>query len=54
MHMPIEVVCSKCGSVIYKMVMLKPIKDVLKAYTSRCPNCRAQLLSEFIIEVSRV
>ncbi len=49
--MPIEIVCSKCGSVIHTMSILKPVKDVLKS--PRCPNCGVHLLNEFVIEISR-
>jgi predicted Zn-ribbon and HTH transcriptional regulator len=49
--MPIEVVCSNCNSVIYAMVILKPIREVIK--DSRCPICKARILNEYKVEVSR-
>ena len=34
-----DVVCVKCGSVIYQMQMLKSVKDALRGTSSRCPVC---------------
>ncbi|HEY7733607.1 MAG TPA: hypothetical protein VIB07_02320 [Nitrososphaera sp.] len=38
-----DVVCGKCGSVVYQMRMLKSIKDALRGTNSRCPVCGAAL-----------
>ncbi len=51
--MPVEVVCGKCGAVIYNMRMLKPIKDVLKN-SNKCPSCGALLSShDFSLSVDK-
>ncbi|MGI0035345.1 MAG: hypothetical protein ACRD98_05710 [Nitrososphaera sp.] len=34
-----DVICGKCGSVIYQMRMLKSVRDALRATSSRCPVC---------------
>ncbi len=41
--MSADVVCGKCGSVIYTMRMLKSVKDALRATNNRCPVCGAAL-----------
>ena len=38
-----DVICGKCGSVIYQMRMLKSVKDALRGTNSRCPVCGAAL-----------
>jgi hypothetical protein len=38
-----DVVCGKCGSVIYQMRMLKSVKDSLRGSNGRCPVCGAAL-----------
>jgi ribosomal protein S27AE len=49
-----DVVCGKCGSVIYQMRMLKAIKDALRATNSRCPVCGASLNpSDFSVTVAK-
>jgi|TARA_B110000014_G_scaffold180984_1_gene130303 DNA-directed RNA polymerase subunit RPC12/RpoP len=37
--MTIEIVCGKCGKNIGTMKMLKSIKDLMKHYNNKCPNC---------------
>lgn len=48
---PIVVTCGKCGKTISTMVMLKPIKEVVRKHGGRCPSC-GQVLSpsDFLIE----
>ena len=41
--MSADVLCSKCGSVIYTMRMLKSVRDALRATNNRCPVCGAAL-----------
>lgn len=38
-----DVVCGKCGSIVYQMRMLKSVKDALRATNNRCPVCGAAL-----------
>lgn len=48
---PVEVTCGKCGETISGMVMLKPIKEVVKKHGGRCPSCGQALSpSDFSIE----
>lgn len=49
-----EVVCGKCGSIVYPMRMLKSIKDALRATNSRCPVCGAALNpGDFTVAVTK-
>ena len=49
-----DVICGKCGSVIYQMRMLKPVKDALRGTSSRCPVCGAALNpADFTVSVSK-
>ncbi|ABK78388.1 hypothetical protein CENSYa_1778 [Cenarchaeum symbiosum A] len=51
--MSVEVACGRCGEKITIMRMIKPVKDVLKPYSGRCPSCGQQLSStEFTLDVS--
>lgn len=53
-NVPVEVTCGKCGSVIYAMRILKPIKDVLKA-NNKCPACGQTLSSsDFSVSVNKI
>lgn len=48
---PIVVTCGKCGKTISTMVMLRPIKEVVRKHGGRCPSCRQVLSpSDFLIE----
>jgi ribosomal protein S27AE len=38
-----DVICGKCGSVVYQMRMLKSIKDALRATNNHCSVCGAAL-----------
>jgi transcription initiation factor IIE alpha subunit len=38
-----DIVCSKCGSIVYQMRMLKSVKDSLRGINGRCPVCGAAL-----------
>lgn len=52
--MSVDVVCSRCGSKIASMRMLKPIKDVMRPYNSKCPSCGQTLSgSEFTVDVQK-
>lgn len=49
-----DVVCGKCGSVVYQMRMLKPVKDALRQTNSRCRVCGAALNpGDFTVAVNR-
>ncbi len=53
--MSLDVVCSKCGSVICTMRMLKSIKDALRATNNRCPVCGAALNpADFSVTASKL
>ncbi|MEM3127424.1 MAG: hypothetical protein QW769_00290 [Nitrososphaerales archaeon] len=53
--MSVEVTCGKCGSIIYTMRILKPVKDVLRPTNNKCPSC-GQVLSatDFSVSVNRI
>ncbi|HXV46171.1 MAG TPA: hypothetical protein VD736_05815 [Nitrososphaera sp.] len=38
-----DVICGKCGSIVYQIRMLKSVRDALRATNSRCPVCGAAL-----------
>ncbi len=49
-----DVVCGKCGSIVYQMRMLKSVKDALRATNSRCPVCGAALnTGDFTVAVTK-
>ncbi|HEY3095094.1 MAG TPA: hypothetical protein VGJ42_04980 [Nitrososphaera sp.] len=49
-----DVVCGKCGSVVYQMRMLKSVRDALRATNSHCPVCGAALNpADFTVAVSK-
>ncbi len=49
-----DVICGKCGSVIYQMRMLKSVRDALRATNSRCPICAAALNpADFAVSVNK-
>ena len=37
--MSVEIVCGKCGKKISTMKMVKSVKDLIKNYNNKCPNC---------------
>ena len=41
--MPLKIICSSCGFVLYEGKELKSIVDVLKKYGYRCPCCLSPL-----------
>lgn len=52
--MAADVVCGKCGSVIYTMRMLKSVKDALRATNNRCPVCGTALNpTEFTVTTTK-
>ncbi len=49
-----DVVCGKCGSIVYQMRMLKSVKDALRATNSRCSVCGVALNpSDFTVAVAK-
>ena len=51
--MSVEVNCGKCGKKIANMKMLKSVKDVVRPYNNKCPECGQTLsTSEFTLDVS--
>ncbi|GIU72314.1 MAG: hypothetical protein KatS3mg003_1793 [Candidatus Nitrosocaldaceae archaeon] len=51
--MHVEVICSKCNYVIYRMKILRAVRDVLKN-SRRCPSCNALLTSEFNVLADKI
>ena len=52
--MPIDVECGKCGTIIYTMTILKPIKEVMRDHEGRCPSCGQALSStDFSLKAGR-
>ncbi|GFN39254.1 MAG: hypothetical protein O6761_05370 [Thaumarchaeota archaeon] len=50
----VDIVCSKCGTKIVNMKMLKPVKDVMKSYNNKCPSCGQTLsTSEFTLDIQK-
>ena len=50
----VDIVCNKCGSVIYTMRMLKSVRDILRSSNSRCTACGAVLNpGDFTVLVER-
>ena len=50
--MSIKIVCGKCDEEISAMKMLKSVKDVLKHYNNKCPNCGQKLSSsQFSLDI---
>ena len=41
--MSVEIVCCKCCKKITSMKMLKSVKDMMKHYNNKCPNCGQKL-----------
>ena len=50
--MSAEVVCGKCGKKIADMKMLKSVKDVLRPYNNKCPECGQIRCPRKLIEVT--
>ena len=49
-----DVVCGKCGSMIFAMRMLKSVRDALRTTNSRCPVRGAALNSaDFAVSVTK-
>jgi hypothetical protein len=49
-----DIVCGKCGSVVYQMRMLKSVKDALRGTNGRCPVCGAALNpADFAVSVTK-
>ena len=41
--MSLDINCGKCGKKISTTRMLKSIKDIMKHYNNKCPNCGQKL-----------
>jgi ribosomal protein S27AE len=49
-----DVICGKCGSIVYQMRMLKSVRDAMRQTNSRCPVCGAALNpGDFTVAVSK-
>ena len=52
--MSIDIACGKCGEKITSMKMLKPLRDVMNQYNSKCPFCGEALsTTEFTLDVEK-
>jgi len=40
---PQQVICHKCGAVLYEGTELKPPDEIIGSYDSKCPNCGKKL-----------
>ncbi|HJU85257.1 MAG TPA: hypothetical protein VJ551_02105 [Nitrososphaeraceae archaeon] len=50
-----EVICGKCGTIISKIINLRPIRDVLRTNGWRCKTCGNTLNpSDFTIDIERL
>ncbi len=50
--MSVEVICGKCGKKIANMKMLKSVKDVVRPYKNKCPECGQTLsTTDFTLDV---
>jgi hypothetical protein len=49
--MPIEIVCGKCGFIIYKLGLNTPNR---RLKLDNCPNCNARLGQDLEVEVERL
>lgn len=53
--MPLEIMCSGCGKVLYTGFDLKSPKDVIRASENKCTACGRNLsFSEFTVEVTKI
>jgi predicted RNA-binding Zn-ribbon protein involved in translation (DUF1610 family) len=53
--MPLEIVCSSCGKVLYTGFELRSPKDVIRASENKCSACGKSLSpSEFTVEVLKI
>jgi DNA-directed RNA polymerase subunit RPC12/RpoP len=51
----IEVFCDKCGSKIKHMIILKPLKDILRPSKYKCSSCGQTLNPlDFSIELEKL
>ncbi|MGI0080791.1 MAG: hypothetical protein ACRECH_14360 [Nitrososphaerales archaeon] len=52
--MPLEIVCSGCGAVVYAGFDLKSAKDVIRANQNKCKSCGKTLSpTEYSVDVSK-
>jgi predicted Zn-ribbon and HTH transcriptional regulator len=49
--MPVEIICGKCGFIIYRLGLNAPNK---RLKLDNCPNCKARLGQDFNIKVERL
>jgi hypothetical protein len=53
--MPLEIVCSGCGKILYTGFDLRSPKDVIRADENKCRGCGKSLsASDFTIEIIKV
>ena len=43
--MTVEIICGKCGEMLYNMKMLKPLKHTMSSFDGKCPRCGEALSS---------
>lgn len=50
-----EVICGKCGTILSKVINLRPVRDILRTHDSKCKLCGNSLNpSDFTIEVEKL
>ena len=50
----VSIVCDKCSSIVYKMKVLRSVKEILSQSSNRCTGCGAPLsLGEFQIKATK-
>jgi len=41
--MPQQIICQKCGAVLYEGIELKPPDEIIQDYDGKCPKCGKKL-----------
>lgn len=53
--MPLQVICEKCGFVLYEGEELKPPYEIIESHNGKCPGCSKRLSSvPKILEIRRL
>jgi len=41
--MPLQVICHKCGAILYEGIEIKAPNEIISDYDGKCPNCGRKL-----------
>ncbi len=53
--MSVDIVCGKCGNLVHRMSMLKPIKESVAGKKETCTKCGSVLsTSEFSVDAREI